>query len=139
MSATSPAIKTLACLYGAAFIALAMLDALWLGVIARPFYRREMGALLSESVRMGPALLFYALYPVGLIYLAVLPGGASLQYVALRCAALGLLVYGTYDLTNMATLRGWSLQLSVVDSLWGTFVSAAAGTAAWWAVLGRAS
>lgn len=131
------AFKTLAALYGIALVVLVALDALWLGLIARPFYRREMGALLNESVRLGPAFLFYLAYPAGLVYLALQPGTASLAQAAMRCAVVGLVAYGAYDLTNLATLRGWSLRMSVVDVLWGAFVSTAAGAAAWWFIVGR--
>ena len=117
--------------YLAVFVALAVLDAVWLGWFARDFYKREIGDLMAESVRLGPASLFYLLYPLGLTYLALQPPPSTVLEAALRCAVVGLVAYGTYDLTNLATLRGWSTRLFLADVAWGTFASALAGTIAW--------
>ena len=94
--------------YGVAFLVLGVLDGLWLVYVARDFYQREIGALLLGEVRKLPALLFYLGYPMGLV------------------------AYGTYDLTNLATLKGWSLRVAMADTAWGAVVSAAAGAAVWW-------
>ena len=115
--------------YLAALAAVAVLDGIWLGFLARDFYKQEMGALMTESVRIAPAAVFYLLYPAGLVFLV---GGANPQNwseAILRGAVVGLMAYGAYDMTNLATLKGWSLKLSVVDVAWGTFVSAAAAAA----------
>ena len=117
--------------YLATLVALAVLDGVWLGWLARDFYKREIGDLLAESVRLGPAALFYLLYPLGLTYLALQPPPPTAIEAALRCAVVGLVAYGTYDLTNLATLRGWSMRISFADMAWGTFASALAGTIAW--------
>ncbi|NRT55843.1 DUF2177 family protein [Sphaerotilus uruguayifluvii] len=116
--------------WGAALLAVGLLDALWLGWIARGFYVREMGDLMAAQVRTLPALLFYVGYPAGVAALVLWPRPEALPEAVLRAALVGLLVYGTYDLTNMATLRHWSLRLALVDVAWGTLVSAAAGAAA---------
>ncbi len=99
-----------------------VLDLLWLGVIAQPFYQREVGALLAKTPNWGAASVFYVFYIVGLMSWAIVPGIAnrSLRYAIERGAFYGLVTYATYDLTNLATLAGWSLVLSVVDILWGT-------------------
>jgi len=118
--------------YGVAFLVLGVLDGLWLVYVARDFYQREIGALLLGEVRKLPALLFYLGYPMGLVLLALTPRPDSLAMALARSALLGLVAYGTYDLTNLATLKGWSLRVAMADTAWGAVVSAAAGAAVWW-------
>ena len=118
--------------YGVAFLVLGVLDGLWLMFVARDFYQREIGPLLLAEVRKLPALLFYLGYPMGLVLLALTPRPDSLGMAVARSALLGVVAYGTYDLTNLATLKGWSLRVAVADTAWGAVVSAAAGAAVWW-------
>lgn len=124
--------------YGTALLVVGVLDALWLGVLARDFYRRELGELMLGTVRTVPAALFYFGYPVGLATLALNPLPATWGDAVFRSALLGLVVYGVYDMTNLAVLRGWTWKLALVDMAWGTAVAAMAGAAAWqamrWAV-----
>jgi len=121
--------------YAAALVAFGVLDALWLGVLARRFYRREFGALMRPQPRWVPAALFYFGYPLGLVGLALQPMPESIATAVARCAALGAVAYGTYDLTNLATLNGFSRRMATVDIAWGIAVSAAAGAAGWWAAM----
>jgi uncharacterized membrane protein len=116
--------------YGAALLVMGVLDALWLGLIAREFYRHEIGSLMAPQVSILPAALFYLGYPAGLVALALQPLPDDIWMAAWRSALLGLVAYGTYDLTNMATLRDWSPTLTLADMAWGAFASALAGTAA---------
>lgn len=118
--------------YLAALLVMGLLDALWLGAVARDFYRQEMGALMAEQVRWVPALLFYFGYPAALVALALFPAGQPLSHQIARAALVGLVGYGVYDLTNLATLQGWPLKLAVVDTAWGTFASTVAGAVAAW-------
>jgi len=113
--------------YGVALVAMAVLDGLWLGWLARDLYRREIGDLMAGAVRLGPAALFYGLYPLGLVYLALQPAPTAVLDAALRAAVVGLVAYGAYDLSNLATLRGWSVRLCLIDMAWGTGASALAG------------
>lgn len=124
----SPALKP----YLAALIVMGVLDALWLGVLARDFYRQEMGAQMVEQIRWLPAALFYFGYPAALVALAIFPAGQPLGQMVARAALVGLVAYGVYDLTNLATLRHWPVKLALVDTAWGTFASACAGGAAAW-------
>ncbi len=117
--------------YVAALLLVGALDALWLGVLARDFYRAELGGLMAESVRLLPAAVFYLGYPAGLVALALRPMPASLAGAVSRAALLGLVAYGVYDMTNLATLKGFGVGLALVDMAWGSFVSASAGAAAW--------
>lgn len=109
------------------------LDLLWLGVLARGFYRRELGHLMADRVGWPAALAFYVLYGGGVLYFcttsALREGG--LRAALLHGAALGLLVYGTYDLTNMAVLKNWGPRVSAADVLWGVLLTATASAAAY--------
>lgn len=118
--------------YLAALLVMGLLDALWLGLLARDFYRQEMGAQMVEQIRWVPALLFYVAYPAALVALALFPAGQPFGQQVLRAALVGLVAYGVYDLTNLATLRHWPLRLALVDMAWGTFASTLAGAAAAW-------
>jgi len=124
----SAAIKS----YLAALLVMGILDALWLGVLAKDFYRAQMGELMVEQVRWAPALIFYFAYPAALVALALYPAGQPLGMQLARAALVGLVAYGVYDLTNMATLRQWPLKLALLDTAWGVFASTLAGAAAAW-------
>ena len=115
----------------AAFVAMIALDGIWLGLIAKGMYQREMGSLMADPVRVVPIVAFYLLFPIALVYLTLFIAPAGWLDAIVRGAVLGLAAYGAYDLTNLATLRGWSVRLSVVDIAWGAFASAAAGGLAW--------
>ncbi len=123
--------------WGVAFVVMAVLDGLWLGWLALDFYQRELGPLMTDSVRIVPAALYYLFYPAAIVFLALTPRPTSLRAAALRSAALGLTAFGVYDLTNLSTLRGYSVAMTVVDMAWGTFASAAGGSAAYRWVLAR--
>ena len=108
----------------AAFVAL---DMAWLGVMAPRFYRPTLGDIALSSAAIGPAALFYLVYPVGLTIFAIGPGlkSESVMTTALYGALFGFFTYATYDLTNQATLRNWSTSLSLIDIAWGTTLGAA--------------
>ncbi len=118
--------------YLAAGLTMLVIDAVWLTMMART-YRRLLGDILLDGVRLGPAAAFYLMYVAGIVGLAVLPAlreDTGWQGAALMGAFLGLVCYGTYDLTNHATLKTWHLQITVMDMAWGallTGVAAAAG------------
>jgi uncharacterized membrane protein len=104
------------------------LDMLWLGVIAKPIYQQGIGHLMADKPNVPVAVLFYALFGLGLVVFAVLPAGPAPGWgKTLGMAALfGFFAYATYDLTNLATLKQWPISLSVIDMAWGTCISAAA-------------
>jgi uncharacterized membrane protein len=120
--------------YGAALLVMGLLDGVWLGLIARDFYRQEMGELMAPTVRALPAAAFYLAYPAGLVTLALQPMPASASSAVWRAALVGLVAYGTYDLTNLSVLRNASVKLALVDMAWGTLISAVAGAAAYFAM-----
>lgn len=112
--------------YIAAIIAFLVIDGLWLGVVAKTFYAGKLGDLLRKDILPIPAMLFYLAYTAGLVFLAVRPSqpDISLISVVLYGALVGFLAYGTYNMTNLATLRDWPLAVSMVDLIWGTVLSA---------------
>jgi uncharacterized membrane protein len=111
------------------------IDMVWLTAIARSFYRDALGGLLLDPPNMIAAGLFYAVFIVGIVIFAVAPALAAGSWgrALLLGALFGFFTYATYDMTNLATLKGWPLKVVVVDILWGsalTGVSALAGYAA---------
>lgn len=111
--------------YAATLMAFVVVDLIWLGVVAKRFYQAQLGGLLAEKYNFGAAALFYLAYPLGVVVFAVAPtlGAGSWPHAALWGATLGLFAYGTYDLTNLATLRNWPLRLTAVDMFWGTVLT----------------
>lgn len=108
------------------------MDAVWLTLAGPRLYRPELGALMLETFRLAPAAGFYLLYVVGIVIFAIQPALVSgrWQTALLYGALFGFFAYGTYDFTNLATIKGWSSLVSFVDLAWGTFatgVSAALG------------
>jgi uncharacterized membrane protein len=101
------------------------IDLVWLGFIAKSFYRAEIGALLAEKMSFPAAAAFYVIYAAGLMFFAVQPSLATGGWTrALMLGGLfGFVAYATYDLSNLATLRGWTVKLCVVDMLWGAALS----------------
>jgi len=118
---------------GVVFVAI---DLLWLTLVMAKMFRAEVPQLILDQPRLGPAFLFYALYPIGLAVFAVMPAIEAQDWIrALALGALfGLLAYATYELTNLATLKGWSAQIAVADMAWGAALSAFSSAAAYFAV-----
>ncbi len=112
--------------YAAALIVFGILDAVWLSIMGRLLYRPTLGSLMLDNLRWVPALVFYFLFPVGVVHFAVLPAFAvaSPGMALVNGAFLGLLAYATYDLTNYATLRVWTLTLTLVDIAYGAVATA---------------
>ncbi|CAM5774507.1 membrane protein [Labrys miyagiensis] len=117
-----------ATIYLATLASFLLVDAVWLTVMTARLYRPLTGHLLADSVAWAPAVLFYLLYAAGIVCLAVLPS-RRWEHVLARGALLGLVAYGTYDLTNHATLKGWPLAVTLADMAWGTMLTAAAAVA----------
>jgi uncharacterized membrane protein len=106
--------------FAATLAVFAVLDAIWLASMKR-LYRAELGSLMSPKVTWGAAAAFYLIFAAGLAFFAVLPSQQrALHEVFLTGAFFGLVTYGTYDLTNLATLAGWPIRLSAIDMAWGS-------------------
>ena len=106
----------------AAFLAI---DAVWLALVARTFYRRYLDWLMAASPNWIAAVAFYLLFVVGVLVFVVVPGveDGSLRTTLLKGALFGLIAYGTYDLTNQATVKNWPMTITAVDMVWGTALS----------------
>jgi len=117
-------------LYLASLAAFFVIDMLWLGLVARGFYRKQLGFLLSPNVNWVAAIIFYLLFVAGLLVFAVVPGlqAGSIKKALLLGALFGLLTYATYDLTNLATIKGWPLLVTLVDMAWGAILATAIST-----------
>ncbi len=121
-------IRTISAYVGTGAVML-VLDVIWLTTMIG-VYRQHIGEVLLDGVRMGPRITFYLLYVAGLTYFAVLStlDGGSWTDAALRGAFFGLVAYGTYDLTNQATIKVWPTAMTVMDMSWGTVLSAVSAT-----------
>ena len=122
--------------YFGAAVVFCLMDFVWLGFIAKNFYRSRMGSLMLAEPKLIPAAAFYILYLLGLLVFAILPAVRAQNFLiaASLGALLGLIAYSCYDLTNLATLKGWSTSLSLVDIAWGIIVSASASSAGYWVI-----
>ena len=119
--------QTLIAYLAGAFV-MVPLDIAWLTLGGGPVYRRLLGALLLEKPVMPAAVAFYLLYLAGIVYFAAAPAveRGDWRGAVLRGALLGLIAYGTYDLTNLASLKGWAWQVTLMDMAWGMVVTAIA-------------
>lgn len=118
--------------YAVTAIVFVGLDVLFISRIALELYRREIGGLLLERPNLAIAALFYLLFAAGIVVLAVLPAlsGGGWMSALVSGAVLGLVAYGTYDLTNLSTLKQWSLTVTLADIAWGTALTALSAAAA---------
>lgn len=110
-----------------------VLDAAWLGFIAPKFYKKHIGFLMTDKPNWTAAVIFYLIFIVGVTVFVVYPGwqnGYSLLKVAGLGALMGLVTYATYDLTNLATIKNWPVIVTIVDLIWGTFITAAVSVVA---------
>ncbi len=113
--------------YFLTFIIFLLIDFIWLAKVAPNFYKTNIGHLMSGKVNFVPAIIFYLIYIVALLVFVINPAVESENVLkALYLGALiGFVMYGTYDLTNMATLKSWPIIVTLVDLIWGTFITSA--------------
>lgn len=109
-------------LYGLTTVIFLAIDGVWLTVIAKDFYAKQLGYLMSPTPNLFAALLFYLINIIGIVTLVLVPGlkENSLGKVALMAAIYGLCTYATYDLTNLATIKNWPVIITIIDLIWGT-------------------
>ena len=115
------------------FITLAIgliIDLIWLGLMNSRFYKSQLAGLMSDKVNWLPGILFYLLFIAGLLILVVIPAFNNESWVSamLLGGLLGMVAYGTYDLTNLASIKNWPVPVTVVDIIWGTVFSATVAT-----------
>jgi uncharacterized membrane protein len=131
--------------YIATGIAFAAIDAVWLRNMYTRLYQPEIGELMMKGgFRMGPAVVFYLLYILGMMIFAVGPAlqSSKWQTALLWGGLLGFFCYMTYDLTNHATLKVWNTKVTVLDIIWGTFLTGSASAVGYWittAIFGKAA
>jgi uncharacterized membrane protein len=118
--------------YVTALVVFGLVDAVWLSVMGGILYRPVLGDILLPNLRVAPGIAFYAMFPVGVLAFAVMPAlrSGSLSAAVLWGLLFGAIAYGTYDLTNYATLRNWNLQLTVLDISYGAIATAIAAAVA---------
>ncbi len=114
-------------IYFLTFIVFFLIDIVWLGFISRSLYSTYLGYLMAPKVNWAAALIFYFLFIGGLLFFVINPAieKNSLIYAIVAGGFFGLIAYGTYDLTNLATIKDWPLNITVIDLIWGTFLNAA--------------
>lgn len=112
-------------LYLVTFATFLAIDMIWLGVVARDFYQRQLGFILATHPNWFAAIFFYMLFVTGIIVFVVGPGlrANSIKTTLLLGALFGLITYATYDLTNLATIKNWPLLITFVDIIWGVILS----------------
>lgn len=120
--------------YAGAAITMLVLDAIWLTTMVPRLYQPQLGSLLAERPNLAVAGVFYLLYLVGVVVFAILPAlEARSWFTALGFGALlGLVAYGTYDFTNLSTLRNWPLALSLIDVAWGMVLTSVTALGGYW-------
>ncbi|MBM3543543.1 MAG: DUF2177 family protein [Alphaproteobacteria bacterium] len=116
--------------YAIALVLFVALDIIWLMTMGASLYRATLGDILLPTVKIAPAIVFYLMFPIGIIVFAVAPAlRAGSPLPALLYGALfGLLAYATYDLTNHATLKNWTLKITAIDIVYGAVVVGAVST-----------
>jgi uncharacterized membrane protein len=117
-------------IYGLAFVVFFAIDMVWLGLIARNTYQNQIGHLLKPDVNWTAAIIFYLLFIFGLVFFVINPAvdQGKLSTALIYGALFGLITYATYDLTNLATMKDWPLQITLIDLTWGTFLGASTST-----------
>jgi uncharacterized membrane protein len=103
-----------------------VIDMVWLVLVAKKFYDKQIGFLLKPDINWSAAILFYLLFVAGIVTFVVMPaiGKHSWVHALVYGALFGLITYATYDLTNLATMKDWPLTVTIVDLIWGMIVSA---------------
>tara|TARA_B100000902_G_C27224933_1_gene871638 strand:+ start:440 stop:838 length:399 start_codon:yes stop_codon:yes gene_type:complete len=122
-------------LFLTSFATFLILDAIWLGFVAKDFYAKQLSFYLTDNVVWSSALIFYIIFNIGLLVLVILPSIEKNSYSVLIFYAVlyGLVTFATYDLTNLATIKEWPLIVSLVDMAWGMFVAFSSASAAFYA------
>jgi uncharacterized membrane protein len=122
-------------LYGATLLAFFAVDMMWLGLVARNFYKKQLGFLMAPEVNWIAAIVFYMLFIVGVLVFVVLPGlkENSLRTTVIRAILFGLITYATYDLTNLATVKDWPLLVTIIDLAWGMVLTTLVSLAGFYA------
>jgi len=108
-------------LYFSTLLVFFAVDMIWLGLVARTFYKKHLGFLMAPEVNWYAALIFYFLFILGVLVFVVIPGirDNDLTMTLIKAALFGLITYATYDLTNLATVKNWPILITIIDLIWG--------------------
>jgi len=111
-------------IYLITFTIFMIIDLVWLGFVGKGLYQKYLSTLLKKDVNWTAALLFYGLFILGLLIFVIVPSYQNQDILDgfLRGGLFGLFMYATYDLTNLATLKGWPIPITIIDLTWGTFL-----------------
>ncbi len=101
------------------------IDSIWLGIVAKDLYQEKIGFLMKSDINLISAFIFYLLFVLGLVVFVINPALKSEQWMtALFLGILfGVITYATYDLTNLATIEGWPVMVTIIDIFWGAFIA----------------
>lgn len=111
--------------YGIALVVFMVIDLIWLGFIAKDIYSKYLGYLMSDKVNWIAAVVFYLIFIGGILYFVIYPSllDQNITNLVIRAAFFGFITYATYDLTNLATIKDWPIQITIIDLIWGTTLS----------------
>lgn len=117
-------------MYLIAFAVFMVIEGIWLVVVAKDFYKKEIGYIMSKTPKIVPAIIFSLVFVFGLVFFVIYPAllKNSWQYAVLVGMLFGLITYSTYDFTNHANLEGWPLKVTIVDLIWGAAMSSIVST-----------
>lgn len=117
-------------LYAIALPVFFVIDMVWLGLVAKNFYAKQIGFLMKSNINWPAAIIFYLLFIVGLVLFVISPAleKHSWMHAVVFGALFGLITYATYDLTNLATMKDWPLLITIVDLIWGSVLAASVST-----------
>lgn len=107
------------------FIVFMTIDLIWLGLVAKKLYNKYLGYIMTKNINWVAAFIFYIVFIIGLLIFVINPALAqgSIKYLILYGMAYGFVTYATYDLTNLATLKDWPIEITIIDLIWGTTLS----------------
>jgi uncharacterized membrane protein len=122
--------------YGVAVLVFFARDLIWLGAIAKNLYQKYLGYILSPNVNWPAAIVFYLLFVAGMVFFVISPAldKGDMWYAVLAGGLFGFITYATYDLTNLATIKGWPLAITIIDLIWGTVLSGLTSTVSFFVV-----
>lgn len=122
--------------YIVTFMVFFLIDLLWLGFLAKDLYDKYLGDFMAEKTNWPAAIIFYLIFIAGLVYFAVNPALESGSWLeALKIGAIfGFITYLTYDMTNLATLKDWPLEITLIDILWGTILNSFTTVISFWII-----
>jgi len=107
------------------FIVFMVIDLVWLGLVAKKLYNKYLGYIMAKNINWAAAIIFYVIFIIGLLIFVINPALAneSIKYLIFYAMAYGFVTYATYDLTNLATLKDWPIEITIIDLIWGTSLS----------------